>query len=492
MNEEVILKFGLNSSAVASGLRGMKGMISEASGEMKHMLGEGLALGAGALGIGFGAEKMMEGIKAATELAEKVETLAKTYGVSTTYLQQWEFAASRSNSSAQAADHALGRLAVQIGKAREGSEESIEHFQHYGIALNNVDGSARSVEEVMGDVIKTINGVEDPTKRAALSMALMHDKAGGLIGAMRNFKELQGKSGAFIIDEKELATLHATGEEMKNISGTLKTMATRAFAELVGAFWKKSRVVKEDEKPEGAPEVTEEQTKQAKALAKALQEVKDAKGMGIGVASDPLLKLLYEQKIAQREFNEAKDGTIEKLKAEKSLVEKNLQVDQERAKNQKKFNEDKTKAAAKEHADQAKIHEMDLKIQAASAAMWKSGARIDSAIGDRSKWTIGELVDENNRKFEHGQRLTANERKAFDVNQLEEQAKAARDEGRGVDADSLTKRALEMRKSMGDVLKENEADPLKDLTEAAKDQAEKFGQLLDLAQGKGFKVVTDE
>ncbi len=97
------------------------------------------------------------------------------------------------------------------------------------------------------------------------------------------------------------------------------------------------------------------------------------------------------------------------------------------------------------------------------------------AIGERSRFTLGEMADRGSRP-------------AQIIENIERQAKEARWFGNFSGADAMTNRALELRKGLSNYLVESDANPLKSMDENIKAQLEAVNELVDKAKGEGLNI----
>ncbi|HWQ90262.1 MAG TPA: hypothetical protein VN673_01230 [Clostridia bacterium] len=478
MRDEVMLKFGVDQRAVAQGLRGVKGMVNDFKKDFsaKDLFGWAKG-GLAAIGAGIGMAKMYKWVKSSADLAESITTLGETFGTSAKFVQQWGYANEKSNSTAENASKGLEKLVQKIGDARQGQEQAIKTFERYGIAITDAGGNARGTESIFEDIQKTIAGVNDPTLRAAMASEFFGDKLGTkLLPALRDFKELAADSESKILSTAELGILREAGDQIKNIESALKRMAMKGTASLLKAFTFnqgdfKAIMAAGAANQGGSTGPTEAQVRAAKELAEALEKVADARHeLAFAGANEEnrLLKALIEQGDAQRKFNALKDGTIEKVKAEEELLKKQKVTVDAKSALEKKAAEEKKKALKEEEEQVKRVNEQKQGL-ASSRRSLTEGAQ------DRSKWTVGELAD-------RGVRWARN------VQWLENQAKEARGWGRGELADQMTKRALDIRKSMGGILTSDEAQPLRSLQEGVMKSAEALQNINDKINGKGLPI----
>lgn len=504
MNDEVILKFGADLSGVSRGLRSLKGMLNDAAksnvgAELFGALRGGLAT----IGLGFGAEKMFEGIKAAGELAEKVESLAESYGTSTKFVQQWEYAAEKSNSSAEEADKVLKKLVETIGKARDGDEEAAAKLAKHGIALEDVNGKAKSTEQIFVAVREHILGTADATESAGRAADLLGDRIGSkLLPALRDYEELKAKSENKILTDGELSILHNAGEQIKDIEVALKRFGGKALAAALKVFTASDADIQEMkrkllEPPAEESKTNQKQTEAAKEYAKALEELRKAKNTQN--VTDPYLKALIEEKDAAKALQATKEGTLERLKAEKTFIEKHNDLLKEQHSLEKDAERDKEKAREKQKQEDERrkavaqqLLEKQIQIQNATDARNKADRDYKTAFEDRSKYSLEELADMGRTHWQNRQRETYAEMTAVDIQSLEKKSKEARLYGNTDYANDLQNRALELRKSLSGVLQSGDSDPLKDLRDSSEKAQKHLDDLVTLAAGKGIKVKADD
>lgn len=139
-------------------------------------------------------ESLIEKGKEALEFAGNIEFAAQKIGVSTTFLQQFRYAASQSGASIEIADTALSKFTRSVGEAANGNKKIIELFNKLGVQVLDSSGKVRSVEKVYLDTSTAISKIEDPARRAADTYSLMGRGAGNLIPLMargaQGFNEL--------------------------------------------------------------------------------------------------------------------------------------------------------------------------------------------------------------------------------------------------------------------------------------------------------------
>jgi hypothetical protein len=337
-SEEIQVKFGGDLGPLAQSLRGLKGMVADAKKEfsisdvMSKFRG-GVIGGLASIGIGFSVEKLRESAKASMELGKHISVLSNELGVSTDFFQQWGISAEHSGSNAEKAQKGLEHLVETIGKARNGDKESSALFDKYSISLSDAANASYSSQQVFDQVAKKILAIEDPAKRAATAVEMFGKKGEELIETLRNLEKEKGDG--MILSERELATLEAANNKVESLTHKLKTLAAKGWAAAMTPFTEidAMKAIVDRRENKGAAVIDQSAIQQAKEAAKALELVEKAKfekQYATANLQEKYLKSLIEAGDLQREFNGLKDGTIEKLKVEKEMIDAQTKVIQAR------------------------------------------------------------------------------------------------------------------------------------------------------------------
>lgn len=115
---------------------------------------------------------------------DEVAKTAREFGVGTRELQQYRFAMDRLGVSEGEATAGMQRLSRSIGQARQGTGPAASTFDRLGISLDNADGSARSMSELLPDLSDAFAGVDDASERAALSQEIFGRSGGRMASAL--------------------------------------------------------------------------------------------------------------------------------------------------------------------------------------------------------------------------------------------------------------------------------------------------------------------
>lgn len=101
-----------------------------------------------------------------------LQTSSQRLGMSVSGLHSWQNGARLAGVSADTMTAAMGNLQENIWNARGGrNPQFIATLNAMHVAMNNVDGSARPMQAIMGDVANRIASIKDPVAQAALATA---------------------------------------------------------------------------------------------------------------------------------------------------------------------------------------------------------------------------------------------------------------------------------------------------------------------------------
>lgn len=113
----------------------------------------------------------------AGQLADDLNTLASTTGLSTKQLQEFQYASDLIDVSVDTLAGALKKTTASMVSAQSGTGKSAEAFKQLGVSITKADGSLRNNNEVFQEAIKALGQVGNETERDALAMALFGKSA---------------------------------------------------------------------------------------------------------------------------------------------------------------------------------------------------------------------------------------------------------------------------------------------------------------------------
>lgn len=155
-----------------------------------------------------------ENIKESIEYGNRLEKTSQSIGIATDALQELQYAAQLSDISAEDMSTAMGHLARNMQKAKDGSEQAGKAFK--GIEYKDANGKLKSLDDTFATIAEKFSEMPDGAEKTALSMELF-GRAGKQLIPLLN----QGADG---IDELR--------EEAQNLGLVMNEDAIKASEEL--------------------------------------------------------------------------------------------------------------------------------------------------------------------------------------------------------------------------------------------------------------------
>ena len=176
----------------------------------------------------------------ALQVADDVGKLADSVNVSTTFLQQYQFAAEQSGISTEGFTKALRFFAKGVGEATMGTGLAKRAFEEMGISLEDVDGKTKNTEDLFKEFFHSIEAIEDPLKRSGLLAQVFGSRVGiqmaNLIkgGAMAMDDLAQSATGIF--DEETIRNAAAFNDTMNRLKRQVLVPLQAAFVNVSKAI----------------------------------------------------------------------------------------------------------------------------------------------------------------------------------------------------------------------------------------------------------------
>lgn len=118
----------------------------------------GGSVGVGSLGLG-------ALITQTAQFADRIDDLAKGFGVSTGFALQFSHALQQAGSSGEAAGKVIGKLFENIESAKEGNQQAVDGFRKLGIGFDEI--KRLTPEDAIRRVIDALSQIQDPIERTA-------------------------------------------------------------------------------------------------------------------------------------------------------------------------------------------------------------------------------------------------------------------------------------------------------------------------------------
>lgn len=298
----------LESSAERTGKRTVK----KISGIQKSLdaVGKAAKSAGGLLAGAFAARAVVGGIRDTFAAMNDLQTAAEGLGASTETIQELRFAFTAVGADASKVEAVLRDFTKRIGEARQNLGTLFPFLKKFNIELQNIDGSAKTVDTLMNEVANKIQKMKNSTDRAALAnaafgrtwidvVAVMQKGEKGLAGLRQEARD----TGAVLSEDMVKAAAEADAQ-FNILTLTVGTKMKRALLELFDAFnlLEKGPIVEID--------------KEIAALDARLAELSEKKlNIEAGRISIIGTEAFFDkrQKVVLRETNEAIESTIKKL-----------------------------------------------------------------------------------------------------------------------------------------------------------------------------------
>jgi len=362
------------------GHEGMGGLTEKIAGGFGEAGEAVMRLATGPIGIATAALAVMgETAKGAWETMKESFELsreARNLGVTTVGLQKVHQAADEQGMDPNEASGRLYRLTNKVGEAAAGDKGAKSFFKELGV---EVEG--RKMEEILNDVSKAFEEINDPAERAHKAVELFGRGGQEMVPVLLQLREHGNVLEAMgISDEHTDAVLGGAWKKIhgffNNIKDATKTISKTILANMIEGHMGDSgeevaapEKVKAHESPESKASKAADAVKHTKDLIEA-QRAYHAVLESTANAADRYLMLLQDETALQNSLelaNAAKDE-VEILKIKTDLLRKQKEIAESR------------KAVNKEHEDKHKPSEQ-IKAGVSSHVDSLSGAGLFTSAG---------------------------------------------------------------------------------------------------------------
>jgi hypothetical protein len=195
---------------------------------------------AGAFAGVFAVRQIVQFGNEALQVADDIGKLADSVNVSTTFLQQYQFAAEQSGISTEGFTKALRFFAKGVGEATMGTGLAKRAFEEMGISLEDVNGETKKTEDLFKEFFHSLESIQDPLKRSGLLAQVFGSRVGIQMANLI-------KSGAMAMDDlAESATGIIDEETIRNaeaFNDTMNRLKRQVLAPLQSAFVNTSKAI---------------------------------------------------------------------------------------------------------------------------------------------------------------------------------------------------------------------------------------------------------
>lgn len=201
----------------------------------------GTAIVGGAVAATTGLVKFAE---TSASTADNIDKMSQKIGISREAYQELDFICSQAGTSVDQLQTGMKTLTNQMQAASDGTASAVSMFEQLGVSVTDTEGNMRSQEDVMFDVIDSLQKMENQTVKAGLAndlfgkmgselMPLLNEEAGSMAEMKQQAHELGLVLSDDIIDNGvELTdsidqTKRAFGAIITQLGGALMPIVTQ-------------------------------------------------------------------------------------------------------------------------------------------------------------------------------------------------------------------------------------------------------------------------
>lgn len=199
-----------------------------------QLLHDGIQLAAKA--VGKLIEFVGDSIKASSEYADNMLTMATVTGLSTDQLQEYQYMSELVDVSLDTITGSLSKLTKNMASANGGNKAMTANFEKLGVAITDSSGNLRSADDVFTDAITALGNISNETERDALAMQIFGKSAQDLnpmieagADAIEAFRQEAHDMG-YVLDEDTLSSLGAVDDAFQRLN-----LATTVVQNQIGA-----------------------------------------------------------------------------------------------------------------------------------------------------------------------------------------------------------------------------------------------------------------
>ena len=232
-----------STNSFGSAMKSLTSHLSSAGSGLANVAGHVAKLAAGlAVGLVAAATGAVVGLGAlmskSIQFAGTFAHLSDTTGISATRLQELDYIGKKLDVDLGTISGSLSKLIRNMSSAKDGTGPAADAFKALGISVTDSSGNMRSSEEVFNDAITALAGIENPTERDAVAMALFGKSAMELNPLIKAGSEelaalaAQAHAVGAVMTEEDVNALDDVGDSAAMMGQTFKGIT----GHLAGAF----------------------------------------------------------------------------------------------------------------------------------------------------------------------------------------------------------------------------------------------------------------
>ena len=208
-----------------SGFNGVNKNINKTQQSMKKLAGAFAGVFAIRQIVQFGQESLA--------LADNIGKTADSIGVSTKFLQQYQFAAQQSGIETEQFNKALRFFSKGVGEAAQGTGLAKRAFEEMGLSIKDSSGQTKKSEDLFKEFFVTLESIQEPFERNALLAQVFGAKVGITMANLLNSgavaMEDLAESASGVIDEETIRNAEAFNDTMNRLKRQVLLPLQTAF-----------------------------------------------------------------------------------------------------------------------------------------------------------------------------------------------------------------------------------------------------------------------
>lgn len=194
---------------------------------------------AGAFAGVFAVRQLVQFGNEALQLADNVGKVADKLGVTTDFLQRMQFAAEQTGIAQNTLNMGLQRFIRRVAEARNGTGEAKAALEQLGIALNDSEGNARSIEDILADVSDGLANTADSGEKVRLAFKFFDSEGVSLVSTLGDgseaLKEMM-KSATGVIPEETVRQAERFNDTMNRLKREILTPLQARIVDVANSF----------------------------------------------------------------------------------------------------------------------------------------------------------------------------------------------------------------------------------------------------------------
>jgi methyl-accepting chemotaxis protein len=175
---------------------------------------------AGAFAGVFAVQKIVAFSNETLRLADDLGKTADKLGLATDFLQRMQFAAEQTGIATNTLNMGLQRFTRRVAEARNGTGEAKAALEQLGISLNDSEGNARSIEDVLKDVSDGLLATKDSGEKVRLAFKFFDSEGVALVSTLGQGSEALDKlmrSATGVIPEETIRQAEIFNDTMNEL-----------------------------------------------------------------------------------------------------------------------------------------------------------------------------------------------------------------------------------------------------------------------------------